>query len=299
MRITQKMMTNKVNASLSKNTEKLMKTQGQISSGKQFNKASEDPVGMAKALDYRKTLDSVDQYVRNISHARSGLDTGESTLSDIGELLNRAKELALSQTTGTASPETRQIAAGEVRQLRDQLIQLANTKLDDRYMFGGRKTDAPPYDPLDPEAGFQGDDGGFTVIVSDGVTLDVAVSGRQVFGDPADPVSVDPVLVLTDLIAGLEANDPSAISGQLDALNQSLTQVMNERADVGARLNRLDATETHWDAFEINVEQMLSDTEDLDLPRAITDLTSQQSAFQASLASASKIIQPSLLDYLR
>jgi flagellar hook-associated protein 3 FlgL len=294
MRITQKMMTNKVNGGLSKNVEKLMTTQSRISSGKQFTKASEDPIGMTKVLDYRKTLASVDQYVRNISHARSGLDNGEATLSDIGELLNQARELALSQTTGTASPETRQVAAVEVRQLRDQMIQLANTKQDDRYMFGGRKADAPPYDPLHPELGFQGDDGGFSVIVGDGVTLDTAVSGKQAFGSLADPV-----LVLTDLINGMEANDPSAISAQLDPLDQSLAQITNERADVGARLNRLDATESHWDVFKINVEQMLSNTEDVDLTQAIMDLTAQQSAFQASLASASKIIQPSLLDYLR
>ena len=294
MRITQRMMTDRVNNSLSNNAEKLMKTQSQISSGKRFTKASEDPVGMAKSLDYRKTMDSVDQYVRNVSRARSGLDTGESTLSDIGDLLNRAKELALSQTTGTASPETRQIAAGEAKQLRDQLIQLANTKQDDRYLFGGRKTDTPPYDPLNPEAGFQGDDGGFPIIVSDGVTLDTAVSGKQAFAS-----TVDPVLVLTDLIKGLEDNDPTAISGQLDALDQSQAQIVNERADVGARLNRLDATETHLDGFKTNIQQMLSDTEDLDFTKAVTDLTAQQSAFQASLASASKIIQPSLLDYLR
>jgi len=294
MRITQKMMTNNVNGSLSKHAEKLMTYQSRISSGKQFTKASENPLGMAKALDYRKTLDSVDQYVSNVSSARSGLDNGEATLSDIGELLNQARELALSQTTGTASPESRKVAAGEVRQLRDQLIQLANTKQDDRYMFGGRNADTPPYDSLDPEAGFQGDDGGFSIIVGDGVTMDAAVSGQQAFGNPADPV-----LVLTDLINGMEANDPPAISAQLDPLDQALAQITNERADVGARLNRLDATETHWDVFKINVEQMLSNTEDVDLTQAIMDLTAQQSAFQASLASASKIIQPSLLDYLR
>jgi flagellar hook-associated protein 3 FlgL len=294
MRITQKMMTNKVNSSLSKNSEKLMKTQSQVSSGKQFTKASEDPVGMAKALDYRKTLDSVDQYVRNISHARSGLVTGESTLSDMSDLLSRAKELALSQATGTASSESRNNVAEEVRQIRDQFIQMANTKQDDRYMFGGRKTDAPPYNPLDPAAGFQGDDGGFSVMVADGVVMDIAVSGKQAFDN-----GVDPVEVLSDLIKGLEANDPAAISGQLDALDQSLNQVTNERADVGSRLNRLDVTESHWGTFKINTQQMLSDTEDLDMTKAITDLTAQQSAFQASLAVASKIIQPSLLDYLR
>jgi flagellar hook-associated protein 3 FlgL len=302
MRITQKMMTNKVNSNLSKNAEKLMKSQSQISSGKRITLASDDPVGMAKALDYRKALDSADQYVRNISQARSGLEAGESTLSDIGELLNRAKELALSQATGTASPETRKSVAEEVRQIRDQLIQLANSKQGDRYMFGGRRTDAPPYnpnvppyDPLDPEPKFQGDNGGFSVMVADGVVMDIAVSGQQAFDS-----AVDPVVVLSRLIQGLEDNDPTAISGQLDTLDQSLDQITNERADAGARLNRLDVTESHWETFKINMQQMLSDTEDVDLTQAITDLTAQQSAFQASLASASKIIQqPSLLDYLR
>jgi len=293
MRVTQKMITNQVNSNLSKNIEKLMKTQGRISSGKQINQASDDPVGMAKILDYRKTLDMIDQYGRNISQARSGLEAGESTLSAIGELLTRAKELALSQATGTVSPESRQDVANEVRQIRDQLIQLANTKQGDRYMFGGRKTDAPPYDSLDPNPIFQGDDGEVLVMVADGVTMDMAVSGEEAFNS-----GVDPVEVLTKLIDGLDANDPTAISDQLDPLDQSLTQVTNERADVGARLNRLDSTESHWADFEINIQKMLSDTEDLDLVLAASDLAAQETAYQASLAASAKIVQYSLLDYL-
>ena len=294
MRITQKMMTSQVNSNISKNLEKCMKTQDRISSGKQITQASDDPVGMAKILDYRKMLDTIDQYGRNISQARSYLESGESTLSNIGELLNRAKELALSQVTGTASAETRKIAAGEARQIRDQLILLANSKQNDRYMFGGRRTDAPPYDPQNPEGPFQGDNGDFSIIVGNGVTMNVAVSGQRAFGGPADPV-----LVLSKLIVGLEANDPAAISDQLDPLDQSLAQVTNERTDVGARLNRLDSTESHWDSFKINIQKTLSDTEDLDLVRAATELNAQQTAYQAALSSSAKIIQPSLLDYLR
>jgi flagellar hook-associated protein 3 FlgL len=287
------MITNQVNSNLSKNIEKFMKTQSRISSGKQINQASDDPVGMAKILDYRKTLDMIDQYGRNISQARSGLEAGESTLSAIGELLTRAKELALSQATGTVSPESRQDVANEVRQIRDQLIQLANTKQGDRYMFGGRKTDAPPYDSLDPNPIFQGDDGEVLVMVADGVTMDMAVSGEEAFNS-----GVDPVEVLTKLIDGLDANDPTAISDQFDPLDQSLTQVTNERADVGARLNRLDSTESHWADFEINIQKMLSDTEDLDLVLAASDLAAQETAYQASLAASAKIVQYSLLDYL-
>ncbi len=293
MRITQQMITNQVNSRLSNNIEKMTNTQSQISSGKRINQASDDPVGMAKVLDYRKTLDTIDQYGRNVSQAQSGLEAGDSTLSDIGNLLNRAKELALSQATGTASADTRKNAAAEVQQIRDQLVQLANTKQGDRYMFGGRRTDAPPYDPANPGT-FQGDAGGVSVMVADGVTMDMAVSGKQAFSN-----GVDPVVVLTNLIAGLNANDTAAISNQLDPLDQSLTQVTNERADIGARLNRLDSTLSHWTDFKINVQKMLSDTEDLDITKAAMDLTAQQTAYQASLSSTAKIIQPSLLDYLK
>jgi flagellar hook-associated protein 3 FlgL len=299
MRITQQMITNQVNSNLSKNIEKLTKTQSLISSGKRITQISDDPVGMAKVLDYRKTLDTIDQYSRNISQARSGLEAGEATLSDIGELMNRAKELALSQATGTASAESRQDVVAEVRQIRDQLIQLANSKQGDRYMFGGRKTDEPPYNPDDPDiAVFKGDDAAVNVMLGDGVVMDMAVSGKQVFESSTDPVSVDPVVVLTKLIDGLDANDQTAISDQLDPLDQALAQVTNERADVGARLNRLDSTESHWADFKINIQKTLSDTEDLDITQAAMELTAQQTAYQASLSTTAKIIQPSLLDYL-
>ncbi len=295
MRITQKMMANQVNINLSQNAQKVLNTQSHISSGKRIMRASDDPVGIAIALNYHKSLDSMDQYLRNISNARSGLEAGESVLADINEQMNRSKEIAIAQATGTASPETRKAAAEEVRKIRDQFIQLANTKQGDRYMFGGLKTDVSPYDSADPDNTlFRGNEGEFPVMMADGLSMNVAVSGQNAFNDEVDPVDV-----LTKLINGLEDNDQTAISDQLDTLDQAQNQITNERASVGARLNRLDSSQSHWETFKVSFSLMLSDTEDMDLTQAVTDLTSQQSAYQASLLSASKIIQPSLLDYMR
>ena len=298
MRITQKMMANQVNINLSQNAQKVLNTQSHISSGKRIMRASDDPVGIAIALNYHKSLDSMDQYLRNISNARSGLEAGESVLADINEQMNRSKEIAIAQATGTASPETRKAAAEEVRKIRDQFIQLANTKQGDRYMFGGLKTDVSPYsdDPdNDPDGPyFRGNGGEFSVMMADGLSMNVAVSGQNAFNGEVDPVDV-----LTKLINGLEDNDQTAISDQLDTLDQAQNQITNERASVGARLNRLDSSQSHWETFKVSFSLMLSDTEDMDLTQAVTDLTSQQSAYQASLLSASKIIQPSLLDYMR
>jgi flagellar hook-associated protein 3 FlgL len=295
MRITQKMMANQVNVNLSNNAQKVLNTQSHISSGKRIMRASDDPVGIAIALNYHKSLDSMDQYIRNITNARSGLESGESVLADINEQMNRSKEIAIAQATGTASPETRKAAAEEVRKIRDQFIQLANTKQGDRYMFGGLKTTESPYDSADPDnTSFRGNDGEFPVMMADGLSMNVAVSGQNAFNGEVDPVDI-----LTKLINGLEDNDQTAISDQLDTLDQAQNQITNERASVGARLNRLDSSQSHWETFKVSFSLMLSDTEDMDLTQAVTDLTSQQSAYQASLLSASKIIQPSLLDYMR
>ncbi len=294
MRITQKMMTDSVNRNLSKNSEKLIKIQNRVSTGKEITKASDDPIGMASILDYRKTLSSIDQYTRNINQARSGIEVAEFTLSGLGELMIRAKELTLAQVTGTVGKDDRQTAALELTQIRDQFIQLANSRHGSRYLFGGRKTDALPYDPASPEDGFQGDDGNIPLVIGDSITLDTRISGKQAFAS-----TIDPVVVLTNLIQDLKANDTLSISGKLDMIDQSMTQIMDSRAEVGAKLNRLDHAENHLNDLKINIQEHLSNREDADLTQAIMDLTAQQSAFQATIATASKIIQPTLLDFLR
>ena len=298
MRITQAMMLNNVSRALSQHSEKLFKAQNMVSSGKKITTASDDPVGMTHILDYQKTLTSIDQYSRNIAQANTGLNLADATLSDVQGLLNEAKSLALVQANGTNSDNDRQVAADKLLQIRDQIIQLANTKNGNQYLFGGQNTVNPPYDPAHPELGFQGDDGPNQVVIGDGVTLDVHASGKQAF-DGTVAGTADPVVVLTNLIQGLNVNDKTAISSSLDLLTTSLTQTSDTQAAVGITLNHLDASDTHLTDLKLNIQGLLSNTEDADYTQAVTELTAQQTAYEASLAVASKTIQPSLLDYLK
>jgi flagellar hook-associated protein 3 FlgL len=298
MRITQQMMIHNVSRTLSQNTEKLNKAQSIVSSGKKITTASDDPVGMSHILDCRKTVASIDQYSRNITQANTGLNLADATLSDIQALLNQAKSVALAQANGTSSDDDRQIAAGQLQQIRDQIIQMANTKNGNQYLFGGQNTVTPPYDPDHPELGFQGDDSQKQIVIGDGVTLDVHVSGKQAFGGTAAGTA-DPVEALTTLISGLKANDSSAAASSLDSLNKCVAQISNTQAAVGITLNHLDAAETHLSDLKLNIQALLSNTEEADYTQAVTDLTVQQNAYQASLAVAAKIVQPTLLDYLK
>ena len=122
--------------------------------------------------------------------------------------------------------------------------------------------------------------------------------GINADGDEAFMAGTNIFNVLRDLKDGLEANDTAVISDQIELLDDSLDQVLRVRAKVGAKLNRLESTENYWSNFKLTVEQMLSDTEDADIVRAMTDLASREAAYQASLAASARIIQPSLIYFL-
>jgi len=96
-----------------------------------------------------------------------------------------------------------------------------------------------------------------------------------------------------------QGTDGNKISDQIGSLDDALDQILKARANVGTKLNRLEATENHWADFKLNITQMLSDTEDADMIKTVTDLASQEAAYQASLSASARIIQPSLIDFLR
>ena len=294
IRITSGMMSENISNTLMKNSDSLMKAQTVVSTGLKINQPSDDPVSAAAALNYNKTLSSVDQYTRNITQAQTTLNVADSTLSSINNLLTQAKQIALQQVNGTMSADDRKVAASQVKSLLDQFVQLANTKQGANYVFGGRNTTTPPYNAANPSTGFQWDDGPISVVIGDGVTMDTHVSGKNAFSGSADPA-----VVLTNLMNGLTSNDTTAISNQLTPLDTAASQVVNTRADVGSTLNRLEATQNYWSSFKLNIQKALSNTEDADMTQAASQLTQQQTAFQASLAVAAKIVQPSLLDFLK
>lgn len=295
MRVTNKLMADTVTGNLFKNIEQFLKTQNTLSSGKRINKPSDDPIGMGKVLDYRKTLCAIDQYNRNIAHGESWFNVTDSTLNTAGNLLIRAKELALSQANATASADTMKSVAEEVKNIYDNLLQLANTKLGKSYIFAGHKTDTPPFSRDDDyNATYDGNDGNINIIVGENIEIDINADGYELFLSEVNIFDV-----LKNLKVGLETNDSAAISEQIGLLDDAHNQILELRAREGTKLNQLEATENHWADFKLNITQMLSNTEDADITKIVTDLASQEAAYQASLAASARIIQPGLINFLK
>lgn len=260
-----------------------------ISSQKRINKPSDDPVGMSSVLSYRTELSSIEQSQRNINKGKSWLDQTESVLTEVYDLLATAQEIAISQATATADETTRGISAAEIDGIREQIISLANTKSGDSYIFSGYKTSTAPFSS---DGTYNGDTGEISVATSQTSAVKINLTGEDVF------MTTDIFGVLDDLKTALENNDPDGISDQLDGLSSNMDHVNAKIAEAGTRINQMETTENILVNLQLTVQTMLSNTEDLDIIQAASDLATLQSIYQVSLMISQDIMNMNLANAL-
>ena len=144
MRVSNRQMTNIVKSDLFRNAQQLLKSQERVATRKLINKPSDDPIGMGKVLDYRKTLSSIDQYNNNIVSAKSRTEFTDTLLENLHDLVDQAKQVAIAHSN-ELDPELRQGAAQQIEGIYDQILGIANTKYDGNYLFAGHDTDTIPF----------------------------------------------------------------------------------------------------------------------------------------------------------
>ncbi|MBN2298164.1 MAG: flagellar hook-associated protein FlgL [Deltaproteobacteria bacterium] len=149
MRVSNRFLYYQLVKDISESTEKMFKLNGQISSGSRIDKPSEDPIGLSRVLIYRSELNSFDQFEKSIDQAKNWLSRMDAILMDADDLLARASELAVQQSSATATASTREGAAQEIREIRNTMLSLANSKYANKYMFGGTMTQNLPFLSMD------------------------------------------------------------------------------------------------------------------------------------------------------
>lgn len=290
-RITQRTLSSEVMSNLQRSLGKLQQIQEQMSSGKVLNRPSDSPTAAVSSLAFRSQLTRSQQYQRNISDGIGWLGIADSTLQSVVSSMQRVRQLAVNGTDGAMSSQDRSALAEEVDQLRAGLVTLANTTYQNRPLFGGNTTSATAYDA---NGVYQGDSVGVTRTIAPGVQLDVNVTGGAVFGSGASGLFG----TLQQLSDDLRTN-PANLQGDLTAIDGHMTTILSALGDVGARYRRLETTKNSLDTNVTGLQQSLSEVEDVDLPQVIMQLQTQQVAYQAALAATSKVIQPSLVDFLK
>jgi flagellar hook-associated protein 3 FlgL len=433
MRITNTMMTNSMLLSINKNRATMAKYEEQLSSGKQIQKPSDDPIVAARALKFRTNVSEIEQYTTNVSDATSWIEVTEQAISNTTDIMQRISELAVQGSTGTLSTENRVAIISEIEQLKEQIVSEGNASYAGRYIFAGYQTDkslsyledsseayeitenltSSSIETVDrvygdeihevsrirlgysniEEAATAGTISGFTVIALDSTSTAPSTeayapestspptvhflkdTGELIF-NTADIASIPAEIdftyqkssfekgdlrpdhyfnstnlttnveytkdeeameyqvsysqnmqvnvmgydvITSDLVRDLEEliNATNAISYDdstsdtlkqdllssefsklIDKIDGHLENNSNVTSTLGGKINRLDLTLERLTADNLNFTSLLSENEDVDMAETLIKFSSQEVVYNAALSASSKIIQPTLLDFL-
>lgn len=338
MRISTLQVYRQASDSLMKSLSEMYRLNEQISSGKRINKPSDDPTGTSRAMAYKVSIAVGEQYQSNIEGAESALSSADSALSSVNTALTRVKALAVQGASGTATDSSRAALAAEVGQLRDQLLSLANTKVGGAYIFSGFQTGTAAFDTSsyayrgDSGAINVGIGGGMllsrnvagdavfqyapaaaeVVEIGEGayahyipgggtstITVEIRDSAASGGGALLDSFTFDNAMEMTDVLCeAMKSGNTQRISALLSALDDMAEHVNVVRADLGARLNRLEDQAARIEDENLATRATLSSVEDADIVAAASDFAKANTVLTAVQASSAKILSRSLLDFL-
>ena len=277
-------------------SRELKKMEDRVSSGRNFNRPSDNPVAVVNSLGLRGRLARIEQYQKNLETGNIWLDLNETILEQVSNLAARAQNIALQLSSGNQTAELQAAAVSEIDQLLDEAIGLGNTQLNGKYIFSGYRTAMPPF-AHSVNAGiesvvYQGDGNDFQVQIGPDETITAGKNGKTVFMDS------NLFAGLMDLKQAIANNDQTAIQQQ-SAILQEATDYFNAQvSDVGIRQSRLKIKGEIFSQFNLHLQNQVDDLENVDYNRAIMELKEQQTAYEAALMAAARISEVSLLKYL-
>lgn len=301
-RVTERMLSGQLLADLHRSQSAMARAQRDIASGVRLHAASDDPLAVQNVLRLKGELEGIAQDQRSVSDARGWLDTTETALGELTEIVQRARELAVQAANGTASQADRQAVAKEIEQMIGLAKSAANATFAGRYVMSGTATDTPPYTPSGADT-YGGDTSPIARSLGPGVSIQVNVTADSILGEGnfADPADTGLISSLRKLAFDLSpAGNPADIgTDALRRLDADLEAITSARGSVGALSNRVDAANARLMQAQESTISLLSEHEDTDMAKALIDLSTEQAVYQAALQSGSALIQPSLFDFLR
>jgi len=303
---------------LNKNMLRMDKKQMQVSTGKRIHVPSDDPVAISRSLKIRADLSELDQYRKNVDDSVSFLETTDLAVKNVGEALQRLRELTVQASNGVLTGEDTKKIAGEVKEIKEQIINLGNTTYSGKYIFSGKKTDEKLFIfDTDPAVNDYVYNVGLTNnidpnVIDDKIQFEVGVNekieinslGFEIFDLPpstsataGDKPGIIAMIngILTDLDTGNSAGLSAAIANVDSYINVNLTA----RSDIGAKMNRMELVQNRIADDKINYSKLRSQLEDADMGEVIMQLMKEENVYRASLSVGARVIQPTLLDFLR
>ena len=288
MRVANRYIFESIKYNLASISEELSKANEIATTGKKINNLSDDPVGLAQSLTIQSDLAGIEQMGRNIDFGNSWLNASESALTNVETILSDTKALCIQMANGTMGADQRSAAAETVQNNFEEIVSLANTNVAGNYIFSGTKTDTIPFDQ---DGTYNGDNSPFTIKISQNSTIEIGSDGDAVFGTVFN--------TLSDLKADLESNNIGGIMDAMDKLDTHFDDISSKISDVGSKMNRMEIKNRIYQDLNFTNTERLSKIEDADIAEAVMNLKAAELTYQAALASSSKVMTLSLVDYLK
>lgn len=323
MRVTNGMTHRNFNYNLNKNLTKLNKIDEKINTGREINKISDDPAKASKIMKLKKDIAKNVQHKKNIVDANNYLDVADKGLDQINNGLQKIRELLVNAGNATYGSEERLALKNEISEIINKISDTTNTTFDGKYIFGGERIDQKPV-KTSPDAitgntliSYNGKNGqaitqveldqikkSLSVEISTGVKVDYGVNASEIFEfKDKQGNNTDLMDVFGKILDNLDSVDQTAykelITENLEQIDGALQNVLSIRGEIGAKQNRMEDALERNEEEKFNIKEVLSSIEDIDFAEKTIEYVMASTLYTASLQASSKIMQPSLIDYLR
>lgn len=328
-RVSENSSVHSINYAVGKTKSKVEDLQIKGSTLKRVAKPSDDPIGNVELLAIRSQNIDATQYMRNLNFAQTQVSYTENVLEEMTDLLNKAKELAIGQASSIYSPEIRQGVAKEIHQIRQQLLSISNKRMGNRYIFAGQQVLTRPFDQ---DGKYRGDANKINIEINKDVYVPININGKELFyssskkdlqktdldlnvpqvdvtpeisvmrkpaGNEAQEVPVSIFDELRALENAMVTDNPQLIQGLLERIDTSSERIVGYRTQLGALSNTISNAEANIEKTKLVNEAHKSKIEDADVAELFSDLQKEQNILKATYNSSSKLMNSTLMDFLR
>lgn len=292
IRVTQNMLNNRMMRNLSNSMGSMDKYQEQLSSGRKISRPSDDPVVATRGMFYRSALMENAQFQRNVDETKSWMELSDKALDESSNVMQRVHELAVYSGNVALNKDSLKAIAEELSQIKDHMGNLANQTVGGRFIFAGTDTQTAPFQNGDFVSTNNAE---IRLELNKKVFLPINVNGQQVFNYPDN---ANNIFKLFDTMVK-DLNEGKDITGHLTAIENQADNINANRASLGARINRIDLISERLQNEDVNLNKLMSDNEDADIADVITQLKTQENVHRSALGAGARILQPSLMDFLR
>lgn len=292
-RVTNLTMSANALRTLQTQQSRLSELQDKATTLNKISRPSDDPAATAKALETRSLLAANAQYGRNIDDGNTWLTAADSALEQATNVMHRVKDLTVLAGNGSLNQSGKDAIALELEALNKDLVSIANSKHLGRNIFAGSSDVAAAFSSDTPPV-FRGvDDGKVDRRISATQTVRVDADGKEIFGSGTDSVFDVVSKIAADLRSGTD------ITPRLAGVETKFNDIVNGRAEIGTRQAQLERAGNVNTELEATLDAQRTGIEKADLGSVIMDLKLQETNYQVALAATARVLQPTLMDFLR